>query len=148
MLTDIIKIINIYHKKKGERSMKNWLRVVSIWLVLVVFTSSTYAEKIVLRVGHFSNITHAQGIIVHQLSRQGQGWFEQRLGQDVTIEWYVYNAGPSTMEAIFAKTLDLTYVGPNPAINAYVKSNSEEIRIIAGSANGGAALVVQGDGMC
>jgi len=126
--------------------MKNWLRLVSLWIVCGGLASSTYAEKIVLRVGHFPNITHAQGVIAHQLSRQGKGWFEQRLGQDVTIEWYVYNAGPSAMEAIFAKSLDLTYVGPNPAINAYVKSNGEEIRVIAGSANGGAALVVQGDG--
>ena len=126
--------------------MKNWVQLVSIWLVFGVLASAADAEKIVLRVGHFPNITHAQGVIAQQLSRQGKGWFEQRLGPDVTIEWYVYNAGPSAMEAIFAKTLDLTYVGPNPAINAYVKSNSEEIRIIAGAANGGAALVVQGDG--
>ena len=38
----------------------------------------------------------------------------ERLGPGVKIEWYVYNAGPSAMEAIFAKSLDLTYVGPNP----------------------------------
>ena len=49
------------------------------------------------------------------------------------------------MEAIFADTIDLTYVGPNPAINAYAKSRGEEIRIVAGAADGGAALVVQPD---
>ena len=49
------------------------------------------------------------------------------------------------MEAIFAESLDLTYVGPNPAINAYVRSGGEEIRIIAGAVNGGSALVVQSD---
>src|SRR5207253_3812106 len=44
------------------------------------------------------------------------------------------------LEAIFAKSLDLTYVGPGPALNAYLKSNGEEIRVISGAANGGAAL--------
>jgi NitT/TauT family transport system substrate-binding protein len=39
----------------------------------------------------------------------------------------------------------LSYVGPGPALNAYTKSNGEEIRLIAGAANGGAGLVVQPD---
>jgi NitT/TauT family transport system substrate-binding protein len=99
----------------------------------------------VLRVGHFPNITHAQGLVAHALSREGKGWFEQRLGPGVTIQWYVYNAGPSAMEAILAKSIDLTYVGPNPAINAYAKSRGAEVRIVAGSADGGAALVVHTD---
>ena len=45
----------------------------------------------------------------------------------------------------FAGSLDVTYVGPNPAINAYLKSNGEEIRIISGAATAGAALVVKHD---
>src|SRR5205823_189590 len=69
-----------------------------------------------------------------------------RLGSDAKIEWFVYNAGPSAMEAIFANSLDLTYVGPGPALNAYTKSNGAEIRLIAGAANGGSGLVVQPDG--
>src|SRR5258707_12712998 len=50
------------------------------------------------------------------------------------------------MEAIFARSIDLTYVGPNPAVNAYLKSQGEEIRIVAGACSGGAALVVKSDG--
>ena len=98
-----------------------------------------------IRVGHFPNVTHVQGLVAHHLSRTGQGWFEKRLGNDVKIEWYVYNAGPSAIEAILADSIDVTYVGPNPALNAYAKSNGEEIRILAGAAAGGAALIVQGD---
>ena len=104
------------------------------------------ANGATLRVGHFPNITHAQALVAHHLSRQGKGWFEERLGSGAKIEWFVYNAGPSAMEAIFAQSIDLTYVGPNPALNAHLKSRGQEIRIIAGSANGGAALVVQPDG--
>jgi len=104
------------------------------------------SDSKVLRVGHFPNVTHAQAIVAHAMSRRGKGWFEERLGGDVKIEWSVYNAGPSAMEAIFADAIDLTYVGPSPAINAYVKSHGEEIRVVAGAAVGGAALVVQPDG--
>jgi NitT/TauT family transport system substrate-binding protein len=103
------------------------------------------ADSKTIRFGHFPNVTHAQGVIAHALSRQGKGWFEQRLGPDVKIEWYTYNAGPSAMEAIFARSIDLTYVGVNPALNAYFKSNGEEIRIISGAATGGAALVTRSE---
>jgi NitT/TauT family transport system substrate-binding protein len=103
-------------------------------------------EKQKLRVGHFPNLTHAQGVIGHGLSRAGKGWFEERLGPNVEIEWYVYNAGPTAMEAMLAGSIDLTYVGPNPALNAYIRSEGDEIRILAGAASGGAALIVQPDG--
>src|SRR5215475_7323861 len=112
--------------------------------LLLSFPAISLAQT-VLRVGHFPNVTHAQGLIAHAFSRQGKTWFEQRLGPEVTIQWFVYNAGPSAMEAILAKSIDLTYVGPNPAINAYSKSRGEEVRIVAGAANGGSALIVQGD---
>lgn len=88
--------------------------------------------RVLLRVGHFPNITHAQGLVAHKMSRDGNGWFEQRLGPDVTIEWYVYNAGPTAMEALLNGSLDITYVGPNPALNAHIRSEGEEIRVIAG----------------
>lgn len=106
---------------------------------------ATAEEKVTIRFGHFPNITHAQGVVAHALSRQGKGWFEQRLGPNVAVQWFTYNAGPSAMEAIFARSLDVTYVGPGPALNAHFKSNGEEIRVISGAANAGAALVVKTD---
>jgi len=114
--------------------------------LFVLIGVAGHAEPVVLHVGHFPNVTHAQGVIAHALSNKGQGWFEARLGPDVKIQWFVYNAGPSAMEAIFANSIDLTYVGPSPALNAYSKARGDEIRIIAGAVNGGAALVVQADG--
>ena len=124
--------------------MKTFLN--ALVLFLTVAAVSVASDKTVIRVGHFPNITHAQGLVAHNLSRQGKGWLEARLGPDVEIQWFVYNAGPSAMEAIFAKSIELTYVGPGPALNAYARSRGEEIRIIAGAANGGAALVVQPEG--
>src|SRR5213080_3296478 len=114
---------------------------ISLWFAAAAFS---FGET-KIRVGHFPNITHAQGVIAHALSRQGKGWFEKYLGPNVEIQWFTYNAGPSAMEAIFAKSLDVTYVGPGPALNAYLKSNGEEVRVISGAANAGAALVVKAD---
>lgn len=122
-----------------------YLGAIAAVLLALVISGPSSAEPVTIRVGHFPNITHVQGLVAHGLSRQGKGWFEQRLGPDVKIEWFVYNAGPSAMEAIFAGSLDLTYVGPSPSINAYAKSRGDEIRILAGAANGGEALVVQPD---
>lgn len=104
------------------------------------------AEEVVVRLGHFPNVTHAQGLVAHARTREGKGWFEERLGPGVKVEWYTYNAGPSAMEALLAGSIDATYVGPNPAINAHIKSKGDEVRVLAGSVRGGAALVVQGDG--
>ncbi len=111
-------------------------------LLLGAALNAQDAKKTVLQVGHFPNISHAQALVAHQLSRQGKGWFEERLGPDVTIEWRLYNAGPTAMEALFTGSLDITYVGPSPALNAYSKTREMDIRILAGSADGGAALVV------
>lgn len=111
--------------------------------------AKTYSEprsasgKRILRVGYFPNITHAQGVIGSALTAEKRGWFEERLGPDVEVQWFVYNAGPSAMEAIFTDSIDLTYVGPNPALNAFIRARGDDIRIVSGSARGGAALLVR-----
>jgi NitT/TauT family transport system substrate-binding protein len=95
----------------------------------------------VLRLGHFPNLTHVQALVAHQLTRQGKGWFEPRLG--VEVRWFVYNAGPSVAEAIFARSLDAAYMGPSPLLNAFVRSEGREMRVLSGAVNGGAALLVR-----
>ncbi len=122
------------------------MKIFRLLFLLALLTSWVRADKITLRVGYFPNITHAQGLVGSHTTREKHGWFEQRLGPDVTIQWFPFNAGPSAMEAIFAGSIDLTYVGPNPALNAYIRSQGDEIRVLAGAAEGGAALVVPGDG--
>jgi NitT/TauT family transport system substrate-binding protein len=67
------------------------------------------------------------------------------MGSQVKIDWKSFNAGPSAIEALFAGAIDMTYVGPNPAINGYVRSNGQALRIVAGATSGGAALVVRND---
>jgi NitT/TauT family transport system substrate-binding protein len=91
-----------------------------------------------LRLGHFPNITHAQAVIAH-----ATGEYEKAVG--VPIRWTTFNAGPSAIEAIFANAIDATFIGPNPAINGYIKSRGKSFQIVAGCASGGAALVVRAD---
>lgn len=63
------------------------------------------------------------------------------MGQD-ELATKTFNAGPEAIEALLSKAIDATYIGPNPAINAYVKTKGA-IKIISGATSGGAALVVK-----
>ncbi|MBW7894543.1 MAG: ABC transporter substrate-binding protein [Opitutaceae bacterium] len=122
--------------------MKHYLLLFALSTVLA---TALAAKDLVVRVGFFPNITHAQGVIGFDTTARGEGWFEQRLGDGLTVQWFAFNAGPSAMEAILAGSIDLTYVGPNPALNAYIRSRGDEIRVLAGAALGGAALLVGGE---
>lgn len=109
--------------------------IFGLWLL----ASPTFAQT-VIRVGAFPNITHAQPMI-----GKANGWFEKALGPQVKIDWKTFNAGPSAIEALFAGSIDIAYLGPNPAITGYVRSQGEALRIVAGAASGGVALVVRND---
>ena len=76
---------------------------------------------------------------------KANGFFDKAMGPQVKIQWTSFNAGPSAIEALFAGAIDMTYVGPNPAINGYVRSNGEALRVVAGAASGGASLIVRND---
>jgi NitT/TauT family transport system substrate-binding protein len=94
------------------------------------------AEKVDLRLGYFPNVTHAAAVAGVE-----KGIYAEKLGPNVNLKTATFNAGPAAVEALFAGALDATYIGPNPAINAFSKSNGEAIRIIAGATSGGAFLV-------
>ena len=120
------------------------LRIYGLIFISLVWLARVEAEEVtVIRIGHFPNITHQQAVIGHGGTRLGRGWFEHFLGPQIEVQWYIYPAGPSAMEALFAESIDLVYAGPSPTINAYVKSKGKEVRVICGSCCGGSALVVQ-----
>jgi NitT/TauT family transport system substrate-binding protein len=95
---------------------------------------------VVLRLGFLANITHEPALV-----GLAKGFFTKQLGQDVTLKTTVFSSGTEETTAILAGQLDAAYVGPNPAINAWQKSNGTAIKIISGAASGGASLVVKGD---
>lgn len=94
-----------------------------------------------LRLGFFPNLTHAPALVGLQ-----DGLFKEALkDQEITVTPTAFNAGPDAVSALFGGSLDITYIGPNPTINAYAESGGEAVRVISGSTSGGAALVVKPD---
>ena len=93
---------------------------------------------VTLRLGYFANLTHAEPLV-----GLNNGIFAQELGPHVTIDQKTFNAGPDVITALFAGAIDASYVGPNPAVNGYVQSDGNDVRIVSGAASGGALLVVQ-----
>ena len=120
------------------------VRFVLFAMLLVAVTACNRGgeDSRVVRIGCFPNVTHVQALVARNMSRTGEGWFERYLPEGYTVEWQTYNAGPSAAEALFGRTVDATYIGPSPAINAYAVSAGREVRLLAGSVNGGSALLV------
>lgn len=90
-----------------------------------------------LRLGYFSNVTHAPALVGVE-----HGLLEEALGE-TELTTQVFNAGPAAIEALTAGAIDATYIGPNPSINTFIQSGGASAHIVAGAATGGAALVVR-----
>jgi NitT/TauT family transport system substrate-binding protein len=105
-------------------------------------STSPVAEEITtLRLGYFPNFTHAPALVGTQ-----EGFFKDELGKlDLTVTPTVFNAGPDAVTALLSDSLDISYIGPNPTVAAYVQSQGDAVRVISGAASGGAALVVNPD---
>ncbi|MGH9197308.1 MAG: ABC transporter substrate-binding protein [Acidimicrobiia bacterium] len=96
------------------------------------------AEKPILRLGYFPNITHATALNLIEDSE-----LSTEIRNVATVESKVFNAGPAAIESILSGALDATYIGPNPAINAFIKSKGAAVRIVSGATSGGAFLIVK-----
>lgn len=112
--------------------------LLAITLALAACTdASSKPAATTVRLGYFPNVTHATAIVGIE-----RGIFDKALDADY-LDPKPFNAGPAAVEALFSGAIDAAYVGPNPAINAYVRSNGEAVRIISGATSGGAFLVVK-----
>lgn len=125
---------------KGGNRVRQWLIG---WLLLtgmgwLALSSGLAGQE--MKVGYFPNITHAQAVI-----GMADGTFHKALGSGVAVKKYIFNAGPSVIEAMMAGHLDLAYIGPNPAINGYIRTQGKLLKIVAGAASGGASLVLRSD---
>src|SRR5688572_15940462 len=90
-----------------------------------------------VRLGYFPNVTHAQAVL-----GVSSGEFQQALGSS-KLTTKTFNAGPSLIEALFAKEIDIGYVGPSPVLNGYSKSRGEGLRVVAGAAANGVVIVAR-----
>jgi len=112
--------------------------VISIATTVYELEQSTYENKI--RVAFFPNIGHAVPIIGYET-----GIFAGGLGNKTLIETKIFDNGPPVIESIFAGSIDIAYVGPGPAINGFLKSEKQDVKILSGAASGGASFVVHPD---
>jgi NitT/TauT family transport system substrate-binding protein len=99
---------------------------------------STPGSRLPLRLGYFPNITHATALVGIR-----SGLLAQALGPGVVLRTSAFNAGPPAIEALLSGSIDASYVGPNPALTAYLRSHGRAVRVIAGATSGGASLVVR-----
>ena len=100
--------------------------------------SNPGSAPVTLRLGFLANITHEPALV-----GLAKGFFTKDLGKNVTLKTTIFSTGTEETTALLAGQLDAAYVGPNPAINAWQKSNGTAIKIISGAASGGASLVVK-----
>jgi NitT/TauT family transport system substrate-binding protein len=96
------------------------------------------SAPVTVRLGYLANITHAPALIA-----QKNGYFSKELGSAGTVKTSTFTSGTQETTAILAGQLDAAYVGPNPAINAWQKSNGTAIKVVSGVATGGASVVVK-----
>jgi NitT/TauT family transport system substrate-binding protein len=91
-----------------------------------------------IRVAFFPSIVHAVPIIGMETQI-----FANNLNDDLDIEVKIFDSGPQVIESIFSNSVDIAYVGPGPVINGFLKSDGNDLKILAGAANGGASFVIQ-----
>lgn len=125
-----------------------WFPLAPLLLVLVLLSAGCYRSDTgvastqpisQVRIGYFPNLTHAQAVL-----GVASGDFAAAVAP-AKLTPRLFNAGPALIEALFANQIDIGYVGPGPAINAFVQSHGQGIRVVAGAAADGVVIVARKD---
>ena len=111
-----------------------------VLMVAVLNSTSTDNSGNEIRVAFFPSISHVVPIVGIE-----NNIFQENLTEQKIIEVKIFDSGPQVIESLFAKSIDLAYVGPGPIINGFLKSNGQDLKILAGAANGGASFIIQKD---
>ena len=129
------------HRRAHRRAL--WIALPAL-LGLLAFVAGCKSKDAILRsqlrLGYFANVTHAQALL-----GLANGEFEKQLGNDVKFVPKLFGSGPAAIEALLADEVDMTYVGPSPAINGFIRSEGKALRVIAGAVQGGAVFVRRSD---
>ena len=104
--------------------------IVLLSVLGITLSSSDASHDPKLRIAYFPNIGHAIPIVGIE-----KGFFQNSLGDQIKIETKVFDSGPQAIEALFANSIDIAYVGPGPAINGFLNSENHNIKILAGAAS-------------
>ncbi|MFB5636884.1 MAG: ABC transporter substrate-binding protein [Nitrosarchaeum sp.] len=108
-----------------------------IFAVGIITNSNGSAHENKIRVAYFPNISHAVPIVGME-----RGTFANQIGNGTLIESVLFDSGPQVIESLFAGSIDIAYVGPGPAINGFLKSENNNVKILSGAASGGVSFIV------
>jgi NitT/TauT family transport system substrate-binding protein len=101
--------------------------------------SSSGGSSTTVKLGYFPNLTHASAIVGID-----KNYFAKDLSKDKgKLSVFDFNSGSDAQAALLNGSLDATYIGPSPSIQAYATSHN--VSIISGATSGGASLVVAPD---
>ena len=114
------------------------IAIVGIIALIGLTQSSVDDSQNKIRVAFFPSIVHAVPIVGMETQT-----FADNLDDDLNIEVKIFDSGPQVIESIFSNSVDIAYVGPGPVINGFLKSDGNDLKILAGAANGGASFVIQ-----
>lgn len=126
---------------KGSKCKKNIFKkgisLVTAAALVIGMTGcgSNSKDDATVNIGYFNNVTHAQALLL-----KANQTLEKSFGDDISVKWTAFNAGPAEVEALFAGDIDIGYIGPVPAITANVKSNGD-VEILSGATKGGTVLI-------
>lgn len=133
-------IMFLFKELFWDQKMKKTIRLhfQRILTAILMFFVASYAfADEVIKIGYFPNVTHAHALLMKNMMAEGK--FQIPGAQ---IEWKAYNAGPEAMKDLVDGTIQLTYVGPTPALNTFIEQKGEGLKVLTGATRGGSALVV------
>lgn len=104
-------------------------------LILAGCSGGSQGGAATVNIGYFNNVTHAQALYM-----KSQGVLDDAFGDEASLKWTSFNAGPAEVEALFSGNIDIGYIGPVPAITANVKSKGD-VTVLSGATLAGAELV-------
>src|SRR5258708_30948285 len=121
--------------------MRTFMAALAVVLISSACASSAPASDdgpLTIRLGYFPNLTHAPALVGLQ-----NGLLAGQLGGGVTIEPHTFNAGGDAVTAILSGSVDVSFVGPNPTVNAFVQSHGQAVRGRSGSTSGCARIAAR-----
>lgn len=113
---------------------------ITVTLFVINDNASDTLDIKTIRVGYFPVVGHAIPIVGIE-----QGIFQEHVPSNVRIKTMVFDSGPQVVESMFAGSIDIAYVGPGPAINAFLNSENGRVRVLSGAASGGTSFVIHPD---
>jgi NitT/TauT family transport system substrate-binding protein len=91
----------------------------------------------VLRIGYLANVTHSPVI-----AGVASGRIAKAIAP-IKLETRVFRAGPSVVEALLSKSIDLGTSGPAPVVITQARYGDGTLEVESGCASGGASLVLR-----